>query len=63
MRASPKLMIILVAAALLSMASVWAELPKGSIAPDFSLKDLSGAVITLSNLKGRVVVVEFFATW
>ena len=63
MRASPKLMIILVAAALVSMASVCAELPKGSIAPDFSLKDLSGAVITLSSLRGRVVVVEFFATW
>jgi cytochrome oxidase Cu insertion factor (SCO1/SenC/PrrC family) len=63
MKPSPRLMIILVLAALLSTASVWAQLPKGTIAPNFSLKDLSGAVITLSNLRGRVVVVEFFATW
>ena len=32
-------------------------------APDFTLKDTDGASITLSALKGRVVVVEFWATW
>lgn len=63
MRASLRLMIILILVALLSTASVWAELSRGSIAPDFSLKDLSGAVIKLSNLRGRVVVIDFFATW
>ena len=32
-------------------------------APDFSLNDLSGAAVTLSSFKGRVVVVDFWATW
>jgi peroxiredoxin len=32
-------------------------------APDFSLAALSGGQITLSALKGKVVVVDFWATW
>jgi peroxiredoxin len=32
-------------------------------APDFSLKTSSGETITLSKLKGKVVVVNFWATW
>lgn len=32
-------------------------------APDFSLKDLDGNVVKLSDLKGKVVVVDFWATW
>lgn len=30
---------------------------------DFTLKDLSGNSITLSGLKGKIVVVNFWATW
>lgn len=30
---------------------------------DFTLKDLSGNSITLSGLKGKVIVVNFWATW
>ncbi len=32
-------------------------------APDFSLKDLSGRPVTLSSLKGKVVLLNFWATW
>ncbi|MBL0176852.1 MAG: redoxin domain-containing protein [Ignavibacteria bacterium] len=32
-------------------------------APDFSLKDLDGKLVSLSGLKGKVVVVDFWATW
>jgi thiol-disulfide isomerase/thioredoxin len=32
-------------------------------APDFSLKDLGGRLVSLSGLKGKVVVVDFWATW
>ncbi|UCD87613.1 MAG: TlpA family protein disulfide reductase, partial [Desulfobacterales bacterium] len=32
-------------------------------APDFALRDLSGSVYRLSDLRGRVVVLNFFATW
>ena len=34
-----------------------------SRAPDFTLKDLSGRAVTLSALKGKVVLLNFFATW
>jgi peroxiredoxin len=35
----------------------------GSVAPNFSLQDIDGHTITLSSVKGRVIVLEFFATW
>lgn len=31
--------------------------------PEFSLEDLSGAPITSGSLRGRIVIVEFWATW
>lgn len=40
------------------------EPPKGSVAPDFSLKSLpDGKTVTLSSLRGKAVVVNFWATW
>ena len=32
-------------------------------APDFSLQQLDGGTVTLAQLRGRVVVMEFWATW
>jgi peroxiredoxin len=31
--------------------------------PDFSAKDVSGKTVTLSKLKGQVVLLDFWATW
>ena len=36
---------------------------EGDSAPDFSLKDLSGRETKLSDYRGKVVVVNFWATW
>ncbi|MEF3245614.1 MAG: TlpA family protein disulfide reductase [Caldisericaceae bacterium] len=33
------------------------------IAPDFSWKDANGKVVKLSDLKGKVVLIDFWATW
>lgn len=32
-------------------------------APDFTLKDINGKEVTLSKLKGKVVVLDFWGTW
>jgi thiol-disulfide isomerase/thioredoxin len=34
-----------------------------SLATDFSLPDLSGRTITLSSYRGKVVLLDFWATW
>ena len=36
---------------------------EGNPAPDFTLKDLSGRPVQLSSLRGKVVLVNFWATW
>jgi len=36
---------------------------EGTAAPDFTLKDLDGRDVSLSSLKGNVVLVNFWATW
>jgi thiol-disulfide isomerase/thioredoxin len=33
------------------------------LAPDFTLKTLSGQDLTLSQIKGKVVLLDFWATW
>lgn len=40
------------------------EAPRiGFRAPNFTLKDLKGGTVSIANLRGRVVMVNFWATW
>jgi thiol-disulfide isomerase/thioredoxin len=38
-------------------------LPKGARAPDFTVRDLKGHPVKLSSFKGKVVLIDFWATW
>jgi len=40
-----------------------AENPAGKPAANFSLKDANGDQVTLANYKGKVVLLNFWATW
>ena len=61
-----RLSLVTVALCLLVL-SACGQVPKvaeiGELAPDFSLVDLNGKTWTLSELKGQVVFVNFWATW
>jgi peroxiredoxin len=45
------------------LGAVGAAPRPGLIAPDFTLETLDGETITLSDLRGKGVVVNFWATW
>lgn len=53
--------------ALLTLAAATALAPApasvGRPAPSFSLQDLDGRNVSLSSLRGKVVVLDFWATW
>ncbi len=38
-------------------------LGQGTIAPQFEFKDLNGRIVRLSNYQGKVVLINFWATW
>lgn len=39
------------------------KLKKGDPAPNFTVKMLDGSVVNIADLKGKVVVINFWATW
>jgi len=39
------------------------EVGAGETAPDFSLKDLSGNMVSLKQYRGHIVLIDFWATW
>lgn len=47
----------------LALASSFAAQPGSGLAPDFTLDTYDGGPITLSGLRGQVVVVNFWASW
>lgn len=54
---------VLVAAVLVAASAGAADELTGEVAPDFALKSLAGPNIRLSEYRGRVVMVVFWASW
>ena len=44
-------------------SDTWVSLKKGKLAKPFSLKDLEGKDVSLSDYKGKIVFLNFWATW
>ena len=53
----------IVALALLTAGVAFAGVQKGQRAPEFSLPSLKGSTVALSQLRGKVVLVDFWAQW
>lgn len=62
-RLSLLLCIISAAAILISCTKKEPSSEIGQPAPDFVLTDITGKNVRLSDMKGRVVMIEFWATW
>ena len=63
-------MVLLVAVMVLGMVipgcssnDVSSPAPQENLAPDFQLPDLDGQLVTLSDLRGSPVLLNFWATW
>jgi cytochrome c biogenesis protein CcmG, thiol:disulfide interchange protein DsbE len=37
--------------------------PKGDLAPNFQLRDLTGNKVSLDEIRGNIVILDFWATW
>src|SRR5690554_4232897 len=58
-----KLLAWVVFASLLINVNSIAQETRPEPAPDFTLKDLDGNTVSLSDFEGKVVVLDFWATW
>ncbi|MEJ5296541.1 MAG: TlpA disulfide reductase family protein [Armatimonadota bacterium] len=54
---------VFVVALLVAGAVLAQKIRVGSFAPDFTAKDVNGKMFKLSSYKGKVVFLNFFATW
>jgi cytochrome c biogenesis protein CcmG, thiol:disulfide interchange protein DsbE len=59
----PVLLLALLGVVLLSRGPAGSPTGIGATAPDFALADLAGTPVVLSELRGRPVVVNFWASW
>ena len=62
MKSGARCALIVFVLALAAAKSSFAELP-GSSAPDFVLKSMTGENLRLSEFRGRVVLLTFWASW
>ena len=59
----PKFLVIITAIVLLGACSQSSAVEVGQSAPDFSLTNVDGQNMSLSDFKGKAVILNFFASW
>jgi peroxiredoxin len=55
--------ILLILVFTLSIILLHAQITIGEMAPEISLPDTKGNTVTLSSFKGKVVLIDFWASW
>ena len=58
-----KIFVIVTALFLLGACSKTSALEIGQSAPDFTLQNLDGKATNLSEFKGKIIILDFFASW
>lgn len=58
-----KIFVLAVLVFLVGACSRGGAIEVGEKASDFTLEDLGGKAVNLSDFKGRVIILDFFATW
>jgi peroxiredoxin len=58
-----KLFIFALAVFVLGISSQCSAIDIGEKAPDFSLTDINGKTVNLSEFSGKAVILDFFANW
>lgn len=55
--------LVLAAMVMLTALPMASAVDAGAVAPELGLRDLSGKLLKVADLKGQVVVVDFWASW
>jgi len=58
-----RLLVVIMAGIVLVPAGLYAAPRSGQAAPNFTVSTTSGQQVSLENYRGRVLVLDFFATW
>ncbi|HKJ04951.1 MAG TPA: TlpA disulfide reductase family protein [Geopsychrobacteraceae bacterium] len=58
-----KYTVLMLFAILMMLSSGFAAEPANQKAPDFTLEDMQGNKVSLSDFKGKIVMINFWATW
>jgi thiol-disulfide isomerase/thioredoxin len=58
-----RVLVLFVVVLLLGIGCTKKDQPAGGSAPNFTLEDIAGNAVNLADLKGKVVMLDFWATW